>query len=85
MDGVEPHLHLAQAYSDRAPRGRKHDFKGAERLVRRQIAKERPFQLNDVTVSAPTAVTPAYRLVSHCTQVSSQGLYEPIIPLVSRD
>jgi hypothetical protein len=53
--------------------------------VRRQIAKERPFQLNDVTVSAPTAVTPAYRLVSHCTQVSSQGLYEPIIPLVSRD
>jgi len=47
--------------------------------------RERPFQLNDVTVSVPTAVTPAYRLVSHCTQVSSQGLYEPIIPLVSRD
>ena len=33
-------LHLAQAFSNRAPRGRKHDFKDAERLVRRLIAKE---------------------------------------------
>jgi len=34
---LEPHmgLHLAQAFSNRAPRGRKHDFKDAERLVRR--------------------------------------------------
>jgi transposase len=39
---LEPHmcLHLAQAFSNRAPRGRKHDFKDAERLVRRPIAKE---------------------------------------------
>jgi transposase len=39
---LEPHmrLHLAQAFSNRAPRGRKHDFKDAERLVRRQIANE---------------------------------------------
>ena len=39
---LEPHmqLHLAQAFSNRAPRGRKHDFKDAERLVRRHIAKE---------------------------------------------
>src|SRR3569833_4584999 len=39
---LEPHmrLQLAQAYSNRAPRGRKHDFKDAERLVRRLIAKE---------------------------------------------
>ena len=38
---LEPHmcLHLAQAFSNRAPRGRKHDFKDAERLVRRLIAK----------------------------------------------
>src|ERR1700732_3496012 len=38
----EPHmcLHLAQAFSNRAPRGRKHDFKDAERLVRRLIADE---------------------------------------------
>src|SRR5215469_6411862 len=37
---LEPHmrLHLAQAFSNRAPRGRKHDFKDAERLVRRLIA-----------------------------------------------
>src|SRR6201981_3919400 len=39
---LEPHmgLHLAQAFSHRAPRGRKHDFKDAERLVRRLIANE---------------------------------------------
>lgn len=33
-------LHLAQAFSNRAPRGRKHDFKDAERLARRFIAQE---------------------------------------------
>src|SRR5258707_14671581 len=40
---LEPHmcLHLAQAFSNRAPRGRKHDFKDAERLGRRVIAKGR--------------------------------------------
>jgi hypothetical protein len=39
---LEPHmrLHLAQAFSNRAPRGRKHDFRDAERLVRRLIANE---------------------------------------------
>jgi transposase len=39
---LEPYmrLHLAQAFSNRAPRGRKHDFKDAERLVRRLIASE---------------------------------------------
>jgi len=38
---LEPYmrLHLAQAFSNRARRGRKHDFKDAERLVRRLIAK----------------------------------------------
>src|SRR6201987_2585605 len=39
---LEPHmrLHLAQAFSNRAPRGRKHDFKDAERRVRRLMADE---------------------------------------------
>ncbi len=39
---LEPHmrLQLAQAYSNRAPRGRKYDFKDAERLVRRLVANE---------------------------------------------
>src|ERR1039458_2732331 len=39
---LEPHmrLQLAQAFSNRAPRGRKHDFKDAERLVRRLIGHE---------------------------------------------
>jgi hypothetical protein len=33
-------LHLAHAFSNRAPRGRKHDYRDAERLVRRLIADE---------------------------------------------
>lgn len=33
-------LHLAQAWSNRAPRGKKTDFKDAERLLRRQAAGE---------------------------------------------
>lgn len=33
-------LHLAQAWSNRAPRGKKTDFKDAERLVRRHTAGE---------------------------------------------
>lgn len=39
---LEPYvrLQLAQAFSNRAPRGRKHDFKDAERLVRRFVAGE---------------------------------------------
>ena len=38
----EPHmrLQLAQAFSNRAPRGRKHDCKDAERRVRRLMANE---------------------------------------------
>jgi transposase len=32
--------HLAQAWSNRAPKGRKSDFKDAQRLVRRQMAGE---------------------------------------------
>ena len=40
---LEPHfpkLHLAQAYSNRAPRGRKNDFNDAKRLARRLLASE---------------------------------------------
>jgi transposase len=33
-------LHLAQAHSNRAPKGRKRDFEDAERLVRRYVAGE---------------------------------------------
>jgi transposase len=33
-------VHLAQAFSNRAPRGREHDSKDAERLVRRLTANE---------------------------------------------
>ncbi|MBI2680703.1 MAG: transposase [Candidatus Solibacter usitatus] len=40
---LEPHfqqLHLAQAHSNRAPTGRKHDFADAQRLTRRLLAGE---------------------------------------------
>jgi transposase len=40
---LEPHfsqLHLAQAHSNRAPKGRKHDFADAQRLLRRLLAGE---------------------------------------------
>jgi transposase len=40
---LEPHagrLHLAQAHSNRAPKGRKHDFADAKRLVRRLLCGE---------------------------------------------
>jgi transposase len=40
---LEPHvakLHLAQAHSNRAPKGRKHDFGDAKRLARRLLAGE---------------------------------------------
>jgi len=40
---LEPHfgrLHLAQAHSNRAPKGRKNDFGDSKRLVRRLIAGE---------------------------------------------
>jgi transposase len=39
---LEPYmrLHLAQAFSNRAPKGRKHDFRDAERLLRRFLAGE---------------------------------------------
>ena len=39
---LEPHLklHLAQAQSNRAPRGRKNDYRDAERLLRRFVADE---------------------------------------------
>lgn len=40
---LEPHfsqLHLAQAHSNRAPRGRKHDFADAQRLTRRLLSGE---------------------------------------------
>src|SRR5262249_10175680 len=40
---LEPHfpkLHLAQAYSNRAPKGRKNDFGDAKRLARRLMAGE---------------------------------------------
>lgn len=39
---LEPYmrLQLAQAYSNRAPRGRKHDFKDADRLIRRLVSNQ---------------------------------------------
>jgi transposase len=52
-------LHLAQAFSNRAPKGRKEDFRDAERLVRRFVAGE-------LTLSfVPVAEQQLWRTVSH--------------------
>ncbi len=52
-------LHLAQAFSNRAPRGRKEDFRDAERLVRRFVAGE-------LTLSfVPGAEQQTWRTVTH--------------------
>ena len=40
LEGKIPTLHLAQAFSNRARRGRKNDFRDAERLLRRLVADE---------------------------------------------
>jgi len=40
LEGKIPTLHLAQAFSNRARRGRKDDFRDAERWVRRRVAGE---------------------------------------------
>jgi transposase len=40
LEGNQIRLHLAQAHSNKAPKGRKRDFTDAERLVRRHIAGE---------------------------------------------
>jgi transposase len=40
LEPYVPELHLAQAHSNRAPRGRKHDFGDAKRLARRLLAGE---------------------------------------------
>jgi transposase len=40
LEGKIPTLHLAQAFSNRARRGRKDDFRDAERLLRRLVAGE---------------------------------------------
>jgi transposase len=58
--GLSPcKLHLAQAFSNRAPRGRKEDFRDAERLVRRHVAGE-------LTLSfVPGAEQQLWRTVAH--------------------
>ena len=38
--GTTLRLHLAQAYSNKAPKGRKNDFGDAKRLTRRLVAGE---------------------------------------------
>lgn len=40
LEGHFPKLHLAQAQSNRAPKGRKNDFRDAKRLARRLLADE---------------------------------------------
>src|SRR5467141_2397961 len=43
-------LHLAQAQSNRGPRGRKKDFPDAERLVKRLVANRGPFFVDNALI-----------------------------------
>ena len=52
-------LHLAQAFSNRAARGRKEDFRDAERLVRRHVAGEL------ILSFVPDAEQQLWRTVTH--------------------
>src|SRR2546427_2630671 len=56
-EGADPKsgtLHLAQAQSNRGPRGRKKDFPDAERLVKRLVANElKTTPNNSLTTHAP--------------------------------
>ena len=59
-------LHLAQAQSNRGPRGRKNDYKDAERLVKRLVAQE--LRLSFV----PDAQQRLWRLVSRTRYQQTQ-------------
>ncbi len=63
-------LHLAQAYSNRAPRGRKHDFRDAERLVRRLLADE--LTLSFVPSGEQRSWRTMTRMKTHLTQDQSR-------------
>ena len=65
---LEPHfrpLHLAQAHSNRAPKGRKQDFADAQRLTRRLVARR-----TDPEFRAGCATT---RLADHHARQGATG------------
>jgi transposase len=63
-------LHLAQAFSNRAPKGRKHDFRDAERLVRRFLANE--LCLSFVPAEEQRSWRSMTRMKTHLTQDQSR-------------
>ncbi len=69
---LETHMrmHLAQAFSNRAPRGRKHDFRDAERLVRRLLADE--LTLSFVPSGEQRSWRTMTRMKTHLTQDQSR-------------
>jgi transposase len=68
-------LHLAQAFSNRAPRGRKHDFKDAERLVRRLIAQELlDEQIGKLNSLIAVAMNPHQNTVIRLAEVPGLGI-----------
>jgi len=67
---LEQHLqlHLAQAFSNRGAKGRKHDFRDAERLVRRLLAEELSLSL------VPTGEQRSWRTMTRMKTHLSQDL-----------
>ena len=60
-------LRLAQAFSNRAPKGRKHDFRDAERLVRRLLADELSLSL------VPTGEQRSWRTMTRMKTPAHRG------------
>jgi len=78
---LEPHLrlHLAQAQSNRAPKGRKSDFGDAKRLLRRFLAGELALSfVPDAEQRAWRTLTRA-RLQLVCERVQLQGQIESLL------
>src|SRR5512142_3450090 len=64
LEGKFGKLHLAQAQSNRAPRGRKTDYKDAKRLARRLLSQE--LALSYVPDAAQRSWRDAARAKDHC-------------------
>ena len=82
-EGADPKsgtLHLAQAQSNRGPRGRKKDFPDAERLVKRLVANE--LRQRPIIRSTRTLRIRQYNSPDFSTDVSTSPLRaSPILPL----
>ena len=72
-------LHLAQALSNRAPRGRKNDFADAERLVKRLVANELTLSFVPAVEQRLWRTVMRTRYQLRCNQVQVQNRLEALL------